>query len=548
MRLFLFATPGVRMNSTVAFMGRPTTLGLQSKIIIFAALAFISVVGVSTYIAMLLTRTVVEEEIYLKAVAQARATAHQLVSRRSLEDPAILLRELRQMEKDFAGVQQADVYLHEPEHRLIASTAPPAEHLELDNIPGIEKYNEFERPDEDTVTIETPGGKSWIIGTTIRDHERAIACLNLEISKSQTSRVTRGLVLRNLVLTLASLGLIVLVIHVFFLKRVRGPVKEMVRVMEAAEGGQLNVRARAGSEDEIGALARHLNQMLGRIENFNTELGRRVEEATAELARRNAELARINQELFETQRTLAHSERLAVAGQLAASLAHQIGTPLNSISGHVQLLARRAAKDEALARRLQIIESQIEHIVRTVKQLLSWTHSLELHLETMDLRDVLREAVLLSSPALEHRKIRMRMDLAADVPNIYGDAGYLQQVFLNLINNSMDAMPEGGELKVSVGLNSDGQSLQVDLEDTGHGMSAETLSHIFEPMFTTKRMGTGSGLGLAICDQIVRQHAGTIKVESAEGRGTRFTIILPLDCRPRLEAVAPAAGTVSALP
>jgi signal transduction histidine kinase len=526
---------------------RPSSLGLQSKIIIFAALAFISVVTVSTYIAMLLTRTMVEEEIYLKALAQARATAHQLVSRRSLENPATLLRDLRQMEKDFPGVQQADIYLHEPEHRLLASTAPQAQHLELDDIPGVEKYYEFERPDEDTVTIETPGGKSWIIGMTIRDHDRAIACLNLKVSKSHTSRVTRGLVLRNLVLTLASLALVVLVIHVFFLKRVRGPVKEMIRVMEAAEGGQLNVRAGAVSDDEIGQLANHLNQMLTRIENFNTELGRKVEEATAELARRNEELARINQELFETQRTLARSERLAVAGQLAASLAHEIGTPLNSISGHVQLLARRASGDEGLTRRLQIIENQIQHIVRTVKRLLSWTHTLELHVEPIDLRRVLKEVVLLSSPALQHRRIRVRMDLPPETPKIYADAGYLQQVFLNLINNSMDAMAQGGELKVSLALNSDGQALQVELEDTGHGMSAETLAHIFEPMFTTKRVGTGSGLGLAICDQIVRQHAGTITVESELGRGTRFTIVLPLDGRSRSETATPAASIVGSL-
>jgi signal transduction histidine kinase len=232
---------------------------------------------------------------------------------------------------------------------------------------------------------------------------------------------------------------------------------------------------------------------------------------------------------------------------LAASLAHEIGTPLNSISGHVQLLARRAAGDDGMTRRLQIIESQIEHIVRTVKQLLSWTHTLDLHIGALDLRQVLQEVVSLSSPALQHREIRVRMDLAADVPKIYGDAGYLQQVFLNLINNSMDAMPQGGELKVSLALHPDGQALQVGFEDTGHGMSADTLAHIFEPMFTTKRMGTGSGLGLAICDQIVRQHAGSIRVESEPGRGTHFTILLPLDVRARLETATPSASIVGSL-
>jgi signal transduction histidine kinase len=289
--------------------------------------------------------------------------------------------------------------------------------------------------------------------------------------------------------------------------------------------------------------------MLNRVENFNAELGQRVEEATAELARRNEELRRINEELFETQKSLARSERLAVAGQLAASLAHEIGTPLNSISGHVQLLARQTTADEAVNRRLQIIEKQIENIVRTVKQLLSWTHTFELHLELVDLRHIMEESVLLSSPALQLRKIRVRMELG-QCPRIYGDAGYLQQVFLNLINNSMDAMSGGGELTLRLRqpANRDGREVAVELADTGQGMGAETLARIFEPMFTTKRMGTGAGLGLAICDQIVRQHAGTIQVESTLGRGTRFTIVFPLDCREKLEATAKVVAGVNSAP
>lgn len=527
---------------------RPTSFGLQSKIIIFAAVAFVSVVSVSTYIAMLLTRTTVEEMIYLKALAQARATAHQVVSRHSLQNPEGLRQALQQIQTDLPGVQQADVYLHDVEHRLVATTNAAGQHLELDNTLGVENYFEFERPDEETITVETRDGKSWIIGATILDHERPIACLNLKVSKSQTSRVTRGLVLRNLVLTLAGISVVVLVIHLFFLKRVRGPMKEMIAVMESAEGGQLDVRAAVASEDEIGQLARHLNQMLSRIENFNTELGRKVNEATAELAHRNEELAQINQELFETQKILARSERLAVAGQLAASLAHEIGTPLNSISGHVQLLARRAAGDEGMARRLAIIENQIEHIVRTVKQLLSSTHTPELKIEAVDLRRVVRDCVALSSPALQHRKIRVRLDLAADVPPIGADAGYLQQVFLNLINNSMDAMPQGGELKLRVTFPEGGQFVLTDFEDTGHGMKPETLARIFEPMFTTKRMGTGTGLGLSICDQIIRQHGGTISVESEPGRGARFRILLPLEGRAKLEPAVPAARAVGAAP
>jgi signal transduction histidine kinase len=517
---------------------------LQTKIIIIFTVAVVSVVGVSTYIAMLLTQQLVEEEIYTKAWTQARATAHQLVNEDALQDTGRLQRVLKQMQRDLPGVRQADVYLHSSPHRLEATTSPQGEHLELDNIPGIEQYDEFERPDDESLTIETNRGKFWVIGVTIRSQGQAVGCLNLKVSKAQSSLVTRQLVVRNLLLMLASLVVLILAVHVFFLRAVRAPVKDMIRVMEGAEKGQLQVRADLRSMDEIGMLAAHLNRMLRRIENFNTELERKVQEATAGLAEANEELRRINEELFETQKKLARSERLAIAGQLAASLAHEIGTPLNSISGHVQLLARRNDADESTRRRLQIIEKQIDNIVRTVNQLLSWSRKFELKIEPVDLRRVVEEAVLLSSPALQLRKIQVKLNFAKDCPKIYGDGGYLQQVFLNLINNSMDAMPRGGELRIETRwAQGPAREVRVRFADNGAGMPPDTMAHVFDPMFTTKRMGTGTGLGLAICDQIIRQHGGSIHVESSLGQGTTFTLVLPIDGREKAEVVAVAAGS-----
>lgn len=516
--------------------------GLQSKIIILFSLAVVSVVGVSTYIAMLLTRQLVEEEIYGKACTQARATAHQLVNEDALQDTEKLQTVLKQMQHDLPGVRQADVYLHGSTHRLAATTAPQGEHLELDNTPGIERYDEFERPDDESLTIETHHGRFWVIGVTIQSQGQPVGCLNLTVSKSQTSIVTRELVFRNLLLMLASLVVVILAIHIFFLRAVRAPVKDMTRVMEEAEKGQLHVRAQLHSMDEIGVLAAHLNRMLRRIENFNTELERKVQESTAGLAQANEELRRINEELFETQKKLARSERLAVAGQLAASLAHEIGTPLNSISGHVQLLARRRDADESTRRRLQIIEKQIDNIVRTVNQLLSWSRKFELKVELIDLRRVAEEAIVLSSPALQVRKIQVKLVTANGLPKIHGDGGYLQQVFLNLINNSMDAMPRGGALRIEMQLaDGGGREVAIRVVDNGAGMSPETMVHIFDPMFTTKRMGTGTGLGLAICEQIIHQHGGTIHVQSEPGQGTTFTLLLPIDCREKTEAPGTAS-------
>lgn len=541
-------------------------LSLQVKIIGIIAATVMVVLGVSTLIATFLTQDPVEGELYRRALAQAQSTAHQIAAPETLAKPDVLVQTLRQLQHDSPNVIQADVFDHENSHRLVATTNPHGQHLELDNLPDVETYNEFYQPKEDQESIETENRKAWIISTTVSAQGRPIGCLILTVSRSNLNAITWDLVLRNLLLMLASFVVVVLVIHLFFLRAVRRPVKEMIRVMVSAEKGQLDVRARLQSWDEIGLLAAHLNRLLRRIENFSNEMGRKVEEATAELARRNEELRGINKELFETQKNLARSERLAVAGQLAASLAHEIGTPLNSISGQVQLLARRKSNDEATARRLLVIEKQVENIVRTVRQLLSWTRKFDLKLELVDLGRILEDIVLLSSPVLEMRKIHVQMDLAKGCPKIYGDSGYLHQVFLNLINNSVDAMPNGGQLRIGLWprvstapeassdlgsgsldggaeFDAEVQEVEVTLTDTGTGMSHETLEHVFDPMFTTKQIGTGAGLGLAICEQIVRQHAGTIHVESALGQGTTFTIRLLVDCRERVEAPVLSAMT-----
>ncbi len=534
----------------------PARFGLQSKIVLITAIAVILVVGVSTLTALWLTSGPVEEEVYRRALVLGRLTAPQLVSKDGLQNSENIARTLARLQHDQAGLVQCEVYAHQPVHRLIVTTEPKGEHLELDNIPDIENYNNFFRPDKDQTSIETPNGDFWIISTTIHLQGEPVGCLTLKVSQSHLNAVTWDVVLRNLLLVAGSLVVVALVIHLFFLRSVRRPVKEMIRVMESAEQGQLDARADLLSRDETGQLAEHLNRMLDRLRNFNAELERKVEEATHEAAARNLELKRINEELFETQKKLARSERLAVAGQLAASLAHEIGTPLNSISGHVQLLARQKDVDPVTVRRLETIDAQIDNIVRTVKQLLSWTHRLELQVGPVDLRQLLEESILLSSPGFQSRKIKVRATWPQENIRVFADAGYLQQVFINLINNSMDAMLRGGELHIRLspardadssnpaqaGIHAGGSKVLIEFEDTGEGIAPETLNHIFEPMFTTKRMGAGTGLGLAVSDQVIREHGGTIRVESEVGRGTRFTILLPVDCRERVAALAGASS------
>jgi signal transduction histidine kinase len=220
--------------------------------------------------------------------------------------------------------------------------------------------------------------------------------------------------------------------------------------------------------------------------------------------------------------------RLAAAGQTAAHFAHEVGTPLNLISGHVQLLKSDLARDPHDAdARIKTISAQIERIERIVRGMLDKTR-FETELSPLDLNALLRRLCDAMSPAFDKRNIRLVETLFENLPLIAGSSDRLQQLFLNLINNSVDAMAEGGDLHVCTAARpgKNGKLLQVtvDFADTGVGMTPEILSHIFDPLYTTKQRGHGTGLGLVIVSQIVSEHGATIEVESTPEHGTRFRL------------------------
>ena len=200
-------------------------LSLQVKIIGIIAVTVMVVLVVSTLIATFLTRDPVESEFYRKALDQARQTARQIAAPETLARPDMLVPALRQLQHDSPGIVQADVYVHNPHHQLVGSTNPHGQHLELDDIPNVESYNEYYKPFEDQESIETENRRAWIISTTISSQDKPIGCLILTVSRSSLNAVTWDLVVRNLLLMLASFVVVVLVVHFFFLRAVRRPVK-----------------------------------------------------------------------------------------------------------------------------------------------------------------------------------------------------------------------------------------------------------------------------------------------------------------------------------
>jgi signal transduction histidine kinase len=253
-----------------------------------------------------------------------------------------------------------------------------------------------------------------------------------------------------------------------------------------------------------------------------------LEYLTEELAREGRRLARDYEtqqaELRQTASRARVAEQLASVGTLVAGLAHEIGTPMGVIQGHAKLLESAVSSEDALWR-LRTIQEQIGRISRILHTLLNMARPARSRRVPVALGPLLEGTVSFLSEKLGNRGIRVATDLRP-VPSILGDPERLQQLFLNLFLNAVDAMPDGGELRIALAPGSDG-SVEARVSDTGVGIAATDLPRIFEPFFTSKPAGEGSGLGLMVAQGIVEDHGGAIEVESTVGRGTEFRIAFP---------------------
>ena len=314
-----------------------------------------------------------------------------------------------------------------------------------------------------------------------------------------------------------------------FRTTVARPVVELTDVMNRFKAGDASARADRELPAEFCALAKDLNIMLDEIQQLNENMKRRIEEATMELEVRNRELESINLQLFEAQKLRTQAERLALAGKLTASLAHDIGSPLGAVSTHLQLLLEDERLPGDLEKRVRLANEQIDRVCGIVESLLSTTR-VRPEKRPVDLIETIETVLQLLGPGLARSDIAAEVVVSIEGPcAVLGDPGQLQQVFLNLLNNAMDAISGSG--KIILGLQSfDGEGereWRIDVEDTGEGIPPENLSSIFEPFFSAKQKAHGTGIGLAVSQEIINQHGGRILVESQLGKGSCFTIFLP---------------------
>ena len=326
---------------------------------------------------------------------------------------------------------------------------------------------------------------------------------------------------------------------------VNNRIEEIVSVIQKVARGDYTVACELSSKNDIfDALGIGINMMIDdvwngveELEAANEELRVSEEELRAaneelqaseeELRATNEELEAANEELREAQEQVIRSERLAAIGQLAGGVGHELRNPLGAIKNAIYYIKGKVANSELAQKEprvvefLDIVDEEVNSSTKIINDLLGFSRVGKPAISPARIEMVIDDAL---SYVIIPENIEMTEELAADLPEVEMDTDQIRQVLVNIISNAVQAMPEGG--KMTIAARRQDNFLEVDVCDTGSGMSEEVMGKVFDPLFTTRAKGIG--LGLAVCKAIVDRHEGHIEIESEAGKGTTFTLRLPL--------------------
>jgi two-component system NtrC family sensor kinase len=327
---------------------------------------------------------------------------------------------------------------------------------------------------------------------------------------------------RNVFSLIFSAGTIAVIIVGYALARsISRPILRLKAISQSVASGDLEQVSGIAREDEIGALAESFDVMTNRLKERTAE----AERLHAETIQRNKELAEINARLQSAQAQLVQSEKLAAVGQLTAGIVHDVKNPLAVIKGMAEELGEESGLDVFVIDGLKTIRESANKASTIVTDLLKFARQSTPQLEQRDVRQTIESSARLTEYLTRKGKVEVDVEIPAETVLLTFDAQQIEQVLINLITNAIQAMPDGGNLKIS--LMTEESQVSISVKDNGVGIREHDMGRIFDPFFTTKPEGEGTGLGLSVSYGIVSRHGGTIDVQSQIGRGTTFTIVLP---------------------
>ncbi len=325
---------------------------------------------------------------------------------------------------------------------------------------------------------------------------------------------------RNLLIILFGIGTgLVILIGFLQAQNIAQPILKLRSMSQAVARGELDQSIELRRADEIGELGEAFDTMTLQLRQRTAETERLYEESL----KRNKELAETNERLENAQMQLVQSEKLAAIGQLTAGIVHDVKNPFAVIMGMAEVLGEEESLDESTRHGLKVIRESAVKGNNIVSDLLKFARQSRPEMQTGDLRETVQAAMRLT--AYLTRRYQTSVELPDAPLMITYDAQQIEQVLINVIQNAVQSMPEGGKLEVLVkGME---RETHILIRDNGCGISQENIQRIFDPFFTTKSEGEGTGLGLSVSYGIIANHNGRIDVASSLGEGTTFTIILP---------------------
>ncbi|MCH8339347.1 MAG: HAMP domain-containing protein [Chloroflexi bacterium] len=421
---------------------------------------------------------------------------------------------------DMKNQSLADVILLDNDGKLVSTTfvEPETGFGPVEINPGL--INETKQSVTLDFDLYGRDYKSTYAPLVIRSVETGILGValpsNFILTTMATSRTTFSLIF--------SAGtLATIVVGYLLAQSIAKPILRLRSVSQAVAAGDLNQNTGLRGTDEIGELAGAFDIMTLRLRDRTAEAARLYDETLL----RNKELAEINARLQTAQAQLIQSEKLASVGQLTAGIVHDVKNPLAVIKGLAEELSEEFSIDPSMKDQLATIRESATKASTIVTDLLKFARQSTPELERRDLRETVEASLRLTEYLARKGKVEVKVDMPPSPVLIWYDAQQIEQVLINLIGNAIQAMKNGGTVRIN--LSEAESSIALSVQDNGVGIPEKNLKRIFDPFFTTKPEGEGTGLGLSVSFGIITRHRGQISVDSKPGLGTTFTILLPIN-------------------